>query len=118
MTKKMRRKGQSALEATFVVLFIALVIIVIFEKTLATGTAMGDMGEARAVAQSVALELSMKGTLTHLIRVDPGEEGGVDVYAMSKDCGDAEDAFDGKLQVDLFRCSEQLYQGGIIEEWI
>lgn len=93
-----QRKGQSALEAAFVVLFIAVAIIAIFAKATVISAHIGDMAGARAIAQETANQLSLKGTVTHLVRVDPNEGGGssllpVKLHVISEDCDIAEDGF-------------------------
>ena len=120
MTKNRGKKGQTALEAMFVMLFIVIAIGGIFAQTLSYGLTIQKMSEARAVAQGVAMELSVNGTYTHLIRIDyNGTTSGnvsVNLYTVSEDCGLAEPMMSDRLDlvlgansVNVSICGVELY---------
>mgnify|MGYP001070575053 CR=1 FL=1 len=92
MTKKMDRKGQTALETAFVVLFIITAVWAISARTMRYTDNIGRISEARSLAQGIALSLSMRGTTTHLIRLDEAPDRTVDLYVMSEDCSGAQTA--------------------------
>jgi hypothetical protein len=117
--KIISKKGQVALEAAFVVLFIVIAVGGIVLKTIDFSRQTEIMSTARTVAQQVAFELSMNGTTTHLIRIDSNNltEGTVDLYVMSEGCRSAypivkqkfKDAL-GVNTVNDFECEHELYQ--------
>jgi|GEM_PF-3846888 len=85
------QKGQTALEGAFVVLFIILAVGVITGFITTYSSNMQKMAEVRTIAQGIALEMTMGGNTTHIIRVDPADEDNgaiytVDVFAVSEDC--------------------------------
>jgi len=87
MTPRMDKKGQTALETAFVVLFIITAVWTISARTMRYTEGISKMSVARAVAQGVALELSMKGIKTNLVRIDENASGGtfgVDLYVVSE----------------------------------
>ena len=93
--KKMKTKGQSALEASFVILFLIIAVGSILGKTNEYGRKIDVMAEARAQAQGVALEQSMLGRDTYVVRVDPiprtgGPITGITVFYVSTGCTSSE----------------------------
>jgi len=94
-----KRKGQVALEAAFVVLFISIAI----------------GGIIIAIAQQVAFELTMEGVRTHLIRIDPIDltDAAVQVHVMSEGCdtpATIEDRFKTAIGPNtVLNCQHKLY---------
>ena len=114
MTKKMDKKGQTALETAFVVLFIITAIWAISARTMRYTEDISQISAARAEAQGVALALTMGGTTTHLVRIDENSSSGslaVDLYVMSEDCDEAETKFraDMGLVIDALKCESRIY---------
>jgi hypothetical protein len=110
----MTKKGQVALEAAFVVLFISIAIGGIIMKTTVYTRHAEIMSSSRAIAQQVAFELTMEGIKTHLVRIDPIdlEKGAVQVYILSEKCLDAETALKdpNALGTDVFvTCKSDFY---------
>ena len=124
MKKLNSNKGQTALESAFVVLFIILAVGVIMNLVLIYGSNIERMATARAVSQGVAMELTMRGTITHLIRVDPNPAAippSVDLYVMSEGCTtgtgttDVKNKFGNTLSaagigLSTFRCEPGLFK--------
>ena len=120
MTRIMKRKGQTALEGAFVVLFIIVAVGFLMQLAIIYGSNMQRMATARAIAQGVSMDLTMSGTTTHLIRIDESAmtvsgtlTPAVDLYLMSEDC-DKEGAFRGPLEsadinLNKFNCTEGLF---------
>ena len=81
------KKGQVALESMFVVLFIVVAITQIITLVTAYSNDIEKMSIIRTELQGFALERSLDGETTHLIRVDPyGSTSEYDVYFASEDC--------------------------------
>jgi len=109
--KRMKTKGQAALEASFVVLFIIVAVAAILRDTAIYNSQANIMAEARAQAQGAALNLSMGGTDTYIIRVDPVFSEGsssiiaVDLYYASEACLEGNvaviQAFDDALTMEI-----------------
>jgi len=117
----MNQKGQSALETGFVVLLIAVAVSNIVAQTLAFNYSIEAMADSRAASQGLALELSLNGITTHLIRIDQNKvlsPLSVDLYVVSEYCTDQpeidylKDQFLHRLdpvEIGIFRCSPSLY---------
>jgi len=87
--KKRNKKGQVALESIFVILFIIVAMARILAQVLEYTNEIGSMANERAKCQGFALERSLKGITTHLIRIDLNTASGAigfDVYFFSTDC--------------------------------
>jgi len=116
MKPRMRSKGQTALEGTFVLLFIFISINTMFLMALNQGTQITSTAIARSYAQGVALELTMEGTTTHLVRIDESPTGGFVLHVVTGgDCNaEVRDAFSAKLDSPSvtganWNCKERLY---------
>jgi hypothetical protein len=118
--KKIGIGGQTALETMFVMLFIVIAIGGIFAQTLSYGLTMQKMSEARVVAQGVAMELSVNGTYTHIVRVDyNGTTAGnvsVNLYLVSENCNLAKNTMSNRIgsvlgagAVKFSTCGTHLY---------
>lgn len=108
----MKRKGQSSLEAAFIVLFIMIAISGIFGKAMQYSHDIGEMARARTIAQAVALELSLNGTRTHIIRLDPAPSPNVvTLFVRGENCSSGvENSFDSALGYNaLWECNDSLY---------
>ena len=111
------KKGQVALEATFLVLFIAVAIFVVVARIQTYSYEAEVMSITRARAQAIAAELSMEGTITHLVRVDAENlsNNEVTVWIVSEECDSViYDKFINALpnyNITLTNneCSEKLY---------
>ncbi len=97
MKIKIGRRGQTALESAFILLFIISSMSVVTERVVRYGNDITKIAEARALAQGVAMELTMNGTVTHLIRVDETTQNvtvasgqqtvlAVKLYVLSENC--------------------------------
>jgi hypothetical protein len=110
-----KRKGQVALEAAFVVLFISIAIGGIIMKTTTYIQHAEVMSRSRAIAQQVAFELTMEGVRTHLIRIDPIDltDAAVQVHVMSEGCdtpATIEDRFKTAIGPNtVLNCQHKLY---------
>ncbi len=118
----MGAKGQSALEAAFVVLFIAVAIVAIFAKATTVDSHIGEMANARMLAQETANQLTIRGVATHLVRVDPRDDAGagslvpVTIYVVSEKCEGQNsakegftDAFGDADMSFIFYCNPNIY---------
>jgi hypothetical protein len=100
MHNNMNRKGQTATEAVFVVLFVSVSIIAVYSMALDLRADIGTMAGARAIAQGVALEMTLNGTTTYLIRIDELSDNKVGLHVASEDCGleaEFDDALGGRM---------------------
>jgi len=117
MTPRMKTKGQTALETSFVILLIVVAISYIVVKANILTYQATTMAKARAVAQGAAFELSMSGITTHLVRIDENVTSGLkaDLYVVSKDCIKAQTKFNDSLDtvhagmMNKWTCNESLY---------
>ena len=118
------------MESAFILLFIISSMAIVTERVKAYGTDIQRIAEARALAQGAAMELTMNGLVTHLVRVDETTEDvtvgsrtqavlAVKLYVLSEDCSAAEDRFravlgappGGRMASDSagWKCEERLY---------
>jgi hypothetical protein len=112
-----KRKGQVALEAAFVVLFISIAIGGIIMKTTTYIQHAEVMSRSRAIAQQVAFELTMEGVRTHLIRIDPIDltDAAVQVHVLSEGCANSggitaiENRFSDAIGNVSVNCRHELY---------
>lgn len=120
MNKLRGKSGQTALETMFVMMFIIIAIGGIFTQTIDYGVIIQKTSEARAVAQGVAMELSVNGTYTHLVRVDyNGSVSGnisVNLYMVSENCNTAQSLMSSRLDsvlgagsINQWNCTGNLY---------
>ncbi len=113
MKHTMKSKGQAAIEGTFILLFILLSINSIFILAIQQSTAITSTAIARVYAQGTAMELTMKGTTTYLIRIDEVDDGGFKLHVLTAgNCNDVREEFKQKLgdeNVALWNCKEKLY---------
>jgi len=92
------------LESAFILLFIISSMSIVTERVMRYGNDIQKIAEARALGQGVAMELTMNGVITHLVRVDETTQNvtvasgqqtvlAVKLYVLSEDCDKAQDRF-------------------------
>jgi hypothetical protein len=64
------KKGQTAFEGAFIILFITMAVFTIMQDVLTYSSDIEEMSKTRMAAQAAALDLTLQGTTTHLVRVD------------------------------------------------
>jgi uncharacterized protein (UPF0333 family) len=102
----MNKRGQTATESTFVVLFIATAIVAIFAMTTSLSSDIGHMAEARAKAQGIATELTITDDITtYIIRLDEVSTTSVNIFVVSDDCNSAETALRSEINISTYTCN-------------
>jgi hypothetical protein len=111
--KGKRSKGQVALEATFLVLFVAVAIFMVLAKIQGFSTEAEAMSITRSQLQGEALEMTLEGDITHLIRIDEENisEMRIKAWVVAEDCSGIQNRFNDKLpdyEIDV-ECENKLY---------
>ncbi len=106
------KRGQTALETAFVVLFIIMAVWAISSRAIRYNSEISQMSRVRVEAQGIALALSARGTTTHLIRIDEADHK-ADLYVVSENCTEAQTAFSARISnlINQWNCQQCLYSG-------